>query len=262
MRFLAVLLACLGLSAHATTLTTDFTDLWWNSTENGWGVTLTQQREVIFVTFFVYGPNNQPRWYVGPATTYAGTTTGGGVIFSGPLYEVTGPYFGATTYDPNQVNATAVGTVSFAAGSINAGAISYTVNNVTVTKQIQRQTFRIENVSGIYVGSSVARFSDCGSPNGYVESPAVITIGHDGLNGVALREEGQDYTCNYQGIYLQSGRFGQINAVGSCSNRPAQTFLATEVLVSVQGITMRYEAKANNSSCTGVGRMGGVRRGQ
>ena len=263
MRLLGLVLTCLCLSlgARAATPTTDFSDLWFNPNEEGWGATITQQNEILFITMFVYGPNNQPKWYVGPATVFLGASPGGVVSFSGPLYEATGPYFGAPVFDESAVAPNAVGTVTFAAGAISTGVLAYTVNNVPVSKQVVRQTWRTENISGVYVGASLGRFAGCGGSDGYFEKSATITIGFDGLSAVTLREQGPDYECNYQGAYVQNGRMGQITGTGSCTRGPAQAFIATEVQGGIQGISMRYGVTFAGGG-TASGRMGGVRRGQ
>ena len=260
-RFLAILAACLCLNAKAVTPTTDFSDLWFNPNEEGWGVTITQQNNVLFITMFVYGPNNQPRWYVGPSTTFLGASPTGVVTFTGPLYEATGPYFGAATYDENSVAVTPVGNVTFAAGAISNAGISYSVGATTVTKSIVRQTWRAENISGVYIGASLGNYTGCGGRDGYFESPAKITVNHDGFAAVTVLEEGNGYTCTYQGAYSQLGRMGEINGVGSCTSGGVQQFRATEVQGGIQGLTMRYGVTFSGA-CQGAGRMGGVRRAQ
>lgn len=261
MRLIAALLAAFALSAHATTVTTDFSDLWYNPSESGWGVNLVQQNEILFITFFVYAANGAPTWFVGPATDYNGVSQGGIVSFTGPLYTTTGPYFGAASFDPAQVGNRQVGTVSFAAGQISVAAISYTVDGVSVTKNIQRQAWRNENVSGIYVGGSLGTYSGCGAArDGYFEEPVVITVGHDGGSTLTMREQGGNYSCNYTGGYTQAGRMGQIQGFGTCSDGTNQTFIATEVQGGLQGLTMRFSSQFPGT-CISVGRMGGVRRG-
>ena len=67
---------------------TDYTDIWYLPSESGWGVNLIQAEDVIFATFFIYGPNNQPTWYV--AIIYRDANGN----FAGNLYSTVGPYFG------------------------------------------------------------------------------------------------------------------------------------------------------------------------
>ena len=261
MRTIAALAACLFLATTtlAATPTTDFSDLWFNPSEEGWGVTVTQQNDILFITLFVYGPDNKPKWYVGPATRYFGIVNGK-FTFSGPLYEATGPYFGAPAFDENQVVPAPAGEIAFASDQIAQATLSYTVGQQTVTKAIQRQTWAYENVSGVYVGASLGAYGNCGAGrDGYFESPATITVVHNG-NGISIKEEGNGYTCNYNGVYVQTGRLGQVNGTGTCTTGQAQSFVATEVQGSIQDLSMRY-AVTFAGSCVAVGRMGGVRRG-
>jgi len=139
MRFLAALLVLVPLHAFATSTTTDFSDLWFNPAEEGWGVNVIQQNDIQFITLFVYGPDNKPKWYVAPATVFFGTINGR-LTFSGPLYETTGPFLGAPVFDESQVNVVRAGDLAFAADQVGSATLSYTVGNQTITKAIQRQT--------------------------------------------------------------------------------------------------------------------------
>ena len=101
-RFSALLVLSLFL-APLTVEATDYSDIWWNPSENGWGVNLAQSDTFIFATFFVYGPNNQPIWYAG------NLSDDGHGNYTGGLYATTGTYLGTTPYDPTQFTATQVG---------------------------------------------------------------------------------------------------------------------------------------------------------
>jgi hypothetical protein len=59
---------------------------------------------------------------------------------AGTLYRTTGPPFGPT-FDPNAVHAISVGTVSLSFTDANNATLSYTVDGVSGTKSITRQTF-------------------------------------------------------------------------------------------------------------------------
>src|SRR5437870_10153466 len=78
-------LALLGMPRPAAAQ--DYTDIWYLPSESGWGVNLIQAEDVIFVTLFIYGPNNQPTWYV--AIIYRDANGN----FAGNLYSTVGPYF-------------------------------------------------------------------------------------------------------------------------------------------------------------------------
>ena len=144
---LLLLLFTSSLANAANTWGTDVSDMWWNPSESGWGANIAHQREIVFVTLYVYGADSRVRWYVGPNL---GNTSG--FIFSGTLYETTGPYLGGA-FNPNSVSTRVVGTVTVNIATVNTGTLSYTVDGVSVTKSIERQTFRTADISGSYAGA-------------------------------------------------------------------------------------------------------------
>ncbi len=111
----------------------DYTDLWWNPGESGWGMAMTQQFGITFLAWYVYDANGKPTWEVA-------TCTMSGSSCSGTLYRTTGPPFGPT-FDPNRVHATAVGSVIVSFIGANDAVLSYTIGGVTATKTITRQLF-------------------------------------------------------------------------------------------------------------------------
>lgn len=117
-------------------LSTDFTDLWWNPQESGWGLSISQQSSAMFLTWFVYDGAGKPVWYVSTCTASA---TGNGC--AGDLVQVSGPPFGPT-FDPQQVHTTVVGTVAITFTDPNHGTLNYTVNGSSGTKQVTRQIFQ------------------------------------------------------------------------------------------------------------------------
>ena len=112
----------------------DYTDLWYNAAESGWGLALAQQGSVMFLAWYVYDAGGKPMWYVASNCAVSGTSC------SGALYRTSGPPFGST-FDPHAVQVTQAGTVSISFSDPNNGVLSFTVNGVTATKNITRQTF-------------------------------------------------------------------------------------------------------------------------
>jgi hypothetical protein len=64
MKFVKAPLAALAGTAALQANAGQFTDLWDNPQESGWGANVVQQLETAFVTLFVYGPDGKPMWYV------------------------------------------------------------------------------------------------------------------------------------------------------------------------------------------------------
>ncbi len=127
-------------SSAAAPASSNYSDIWWNAAESGWGITIADHQTQLFIVWYTYRLDGSPTWFVIPG----GTLSGGKRFFSGDIYQTTGPPYSAA-FDPNQVRVTKVGTASFdfAPPSLAAGKalFSYSVGNVSQTKQIERQPF-------------------------------------------------------------------------------------------------------------------------
>ncbi|HKP67156.1 MAG TPA: hypothetical protein VJX31_11065 [Casimicrobiaceae bacterium] len=121
---------------------TNYQDLWWASpagSQSGWGINLTHQGATIFATWFTYGADHNPLWYVVTAMKTADRT------YKGTLYRTVGPPFNAMPFDPHAVQATPVGDATFVFADGNRATFAYNVNdgaNVgSQTKSITREIF-------------------------------------------------------------------------------------------------------------------------
>jgi DNA-binding beta-propeller fold protein YncE len=114
----------------------NFTDLWFNPDEPGWGIALTQQASTIFAAWYVYDDSGNPVWYVVPncPVDSSGTRCGGAV------YRTTGPPLGSS-FDPSQVQVFPAGNMIFNFSDPNSGTLSYLFDNLFVTKRIVREVF-------------------------------------------------------------------------------------------------------------------------
>ena len=123
----------------STPVTTDYTDLWWNPNESGWGLGITQQFGVMFLTWFVYEDTGRPIWYVASNCAVKGNGNG----CSGALYRMSGPPGPITTsvFDGSKVRAEEVGSIDVTFTDSNNGVISYVVSGVAGSKTITRQLF-------------------------------------------------------------------------------------------------------------------------
>jgi hypothetical protein len=249
----ALLLSPLG---HAGSFSLDATDLWWNPSESGWGVNVVQQEDILFLTLFVYGQSGQADWYVGSDVRYSGTS-GGALTFTGPWYVTTGPYFGGA-FTANSGTVRPVGTATFTLTGTDSARFTYSVDGVSVTKDLTRQTFKLNNLDGAYIGARAGVYSSCVAPadNGYYDEPRTISITHTG-GVVSMFVAGGD-TCTFTGPYRQAGRMGNFAGNFSCNTSPPGTFAATQVETGTNAISMHIEMLSN---CRYVGRIGGLRTG-
>jgi hypothetical protein len=115
----------------------NYQDLWWSgSQENGWGMSITQHRSVLFAALYIYDAQGQPQWAVLPG----GAWNAGFTEFTGELYIPTGAWFG--NYDPGQfVVGPSVGRATLAFTSASTATLTYTINGISGTKSITRQVF-------------------------------------------------------------------------------------------------------------------------
>jgi cytochrome c553 len=117
-----------------TTPLFNYTDLWWNPEESGWGFNIIQHASNnIFAVIYTYDAPNRPMWYVLPGGTWTSSAT-----FTGKLYRVTGspanmPFAGGGVAE--------VGNATLLFNGANNANLTYSVDGVQVTKTIVRQPF-------------------------------------------------------------------------------------------------------------------------
>ncbi|MGH8851621.1 MAG: S8 family peptidase, partial [Casimicrobiaceae bacterium] len=120
----------------------NYEGLWWNApggSEAGWGINLAHQGDTIFASWFTYDLAGKAWWLVMSAVR---TAPG---IYGGALFQGTGPPFDAVPFPPlgtpgGAVGST-VGSATLAFGDADDATFTYTVNGITQTKQITRETF-------------------------------------------------------------------------------------------------------------------------
>ena len=124
---------------------TSYQDMWWvGPQENGWGLTVTQHNDTLFLAWYIYDANGNPYWIVMPG----GTWNAGHTSYSGALYVPTGSWYG--NYDTTRFAAGAsVGTASITFSSTSTATFSYTVGGVSASKAITRMLFGPVNTAPI-----------------------------------------------------------------------------------------------------------------
>jgi hypothetical protein len=257
MRRLAALLLALLLPnvSFAIPVTVDYTDMWWNPDESGWGANVIQQGDTIFVTLFVYDRNTNPVWFVAPQVTYQG-----GGLFTGQLFQTTGPIYFQPPFDPTAVTVVPVGQLTFNASTAIAAKLTYNVGGIVITENITRLSWRTDNLAGFYIGGRQGVWSGCDPAlNGRVDSAATIGVSEQPSGQVQIRDVGKGYTCNYSGLHSATGHMGAITGTGVCDDNVGRFLAATEVQVSQIMFSMRYRMEQIGTDCVFEGYLGGVR---
>ncbi len=162
-RILLAGLAALSLSAAAQSVpSTNFSDMWWNPSESGWGVSLVQHpSHRVYAIWFTYDPREaeaatpgtadyKPLWIVMNGGTWTSPTT-----LTGEAFVTHGtPFF--QPWNGGNLRLTPVGTFTFNFSSASSGTFSYRIAPpagidpgdpayglpaLSGTKPIQRQSF-------------------------------------------------------------------------------------------------------------------------
>ncbi len=132
---------CIGAPGPLTQVCTyvgvgalNYTALWWNPAESGWGMNVNHQGTTLFVTLFTYDASGAPMWLVGSSVD---EQTDGS--FSGELFRVSGPPFDAAPW--GAVTPTRVGDISIRFPTASTATVIYSVDGITVSKAVQKQVF-------------------------------------------------------------------------------------------------------------------------
>jgi lysyl endopeptidase len=122
--------------AGGITPTEDYTDLWWNPAEAGWGISITHHvNNNLFLVWFTYDANGKPEWIVAQGGKWTGSTT-----WTGTMYRTSGPPSGGK-FDPSLVHSTPIGTATLAFPDADNGTLQYVVEGRSGMKSFTRQQF-------------------------------------------------------------------------------------------------------------------------
>jgi hypothetical protein len=205
-RLAAALVAAFLLAASPAraAVEPDYGDTWWaaGGIESGWGVNFSTSPGVIFATFFIYGQDKQPVWYVASMIQVAPTR------YSGALYRVTGSWFGGP-WQPLDATEVQVGEAVFEAESVFRGIFQYRIDTTQVVKTIERLTLTRPEVAGTYLGGSLIKSS--ASCNGGAASDIFayqFIITQDAANKVRIEHIAFDGVtdCVMEGTALSYGK--------------------------------------------------------
>ena len=243
--------ACVALSAQsASTFSSDATDLWWNPDESGWGVNVTQQANEIVATLFVYSADGRAHWFVSSAQASSATNP----VFTGALYETTGPVFSAS-FNPSLVTVRQVGTLSFAYSPPDSARLTYSVDGATVTKSIVRQTWSTPTLqTGYHIWRTVRGATGC--TIGSISESMVVSQSGSSVSITLFQGGGNTPRCTMNGTIQQTGHLASISGTATC-NGSTGPFTFSDMEIGIHGFTARYDGQDLNG-CVLSAHVGGV----
>ena len=253
-----VLLATAGLvsDAMATSFSTDQSDAWAAQGESGWGFLSFQRGSVIFGAIFVYDQTNTPIWY---SATLFNT---GNLVWSGDLYETTGPSFGAAFFNQNAVVYRKVGTMTWTATSVTTGQLRYDVDGVSVVKNMARQFVVYDDFSGHFFGGVHQTVAGCANPafNGTSEPVGTLNITQNGQAITITNNPTSGAVCTFSGTLSQLGQMGAVQGTYTCNTADTGTFQIFEMQVNPNAVSGRFSLVSGNvAGCQASGYFGGMR---
>ena len=246
-RFLLALLLLASGLARAT----DYTDIWFDPAEQstaggGWGVNVVQSDRFMFLTFFIYGPDNTPTWYV------AGLNEDANGNFSGALYATRGTYFAAPWNPADGAGSAQVGTASFSPTSAYSANLAYSfTGGASVAKPIQRQALTSIALGGAYSGTQAGSYTNCINSFAYKDR---FDLGVTHVTGTSLtfnfsyRDSG--ISCTLSGQLQQLGQLYRVPAAAyQCSDGVSTTAVVEQIRATTFGIEGTFRADNSSGGC-------------
>lgn len=229
-----------------------YNDLWWLPSESGWGFNIAQQGDTLFLTFFVYGQDSKPTWLTAQLAK-TGQSPSGQPIYTGNTYITSGPWFGGA-FNSASVTVRQAGTATFAPNDATSAALTYSVDGVNVTKNIQRQTLVSENFTGSY--SSLWRFSvtcpGIGTTTQQINYSGSIAQSAGQFQYTRVNPNNAADTCTLSGAWTQQGALGHADGNVACSDGTAGTFSLSQVASNAGGFTGQYAATLKGPTTAGL----------
>jgi hypothetical protein len=246
-----------------TSASSPLTGLWWNANESGWGATITQQSERVFVAMYVYDAAGNPIWYSVSCTV-------SGASCAGDLLKVKGGTAPTAPWNGSALSTTKVGTVTLQFVSNDAGLINYTLDGLSSARQITRITFGplppvIPGLAGTWFGSIIETRSNCtqsqnnGGRATYGQYDISMGVGSAGAINISLAGV-TGLQCSYSGNFTTNG--ARLNASGalSCNDGKRGTWQSTNVAITAKSMTLELSVQLNTSeTCVVAAILGGLR---
>ncbi|HET7033638.1 MAG TPA: hypothetical protein VFJ48_10975 [Casimicrobiaceae bacterium] len=254
---IALSFACFTAAAGAqgNYLGTFFSDLWATKGEAGSGVTATHQEPTIFLTLFIYRSGRAPYWLT--ATVARTTGTADTYVYTGDLYETSGPPFGGP-FDPTTVTYRKVGTAQWSSSDGINVTLTYSIDGVAITKTLNRFSLSNLDFSGSYTGAITYQTGNCSSPalNGRTVVDYGLTTVTQSTNSVAIVLHGTNATCTFSGNYLQLGSWGNAGGTLTCTDGSTGQLLIAAMQRTVAGFTAVFDVMS--PQCELFGTISGI----
>ena len=125
-----------GKESEPWTIQTNYSDLWWNPAESGWGISIHHHSSNALVAcWLVYGTDGEPRWFLIEPGEWIDAKT-----FRGVIYQSTGPDW-KDPFETASVELREAGSGVLTFDGPASGTFSFTIDGVDGSKTISRMSF-------------------------------------------------------------------------------------------------------------------------
>jgi lysyl endopeptidase len=132
--------------ADFSTVTDNYSDIWYTPSEGGWGISLTHQGNNIAGALYTYDLDGSSMWLL-----MAGGARQADGSYLADLLRYTGPAFNASPWPVQSVSSTKVGTMRILFTGHSNAQLTYTVNGVSVSKAISRFVYDKQPTCGFSI---------------------------------------------------------------------------------------------------------------
>ena len=229
----------------------DYSDLWWNPAESGWGMQIVRGGDVMFATLFVYDATMRPTFFTATLELTAGA-------WRGTLRETSGPYYAAQPFDPAKVVVRNAGALVFTPLTLDSARVEYDVDGTLVSENVTRQTLRLDNYSGSYPVTVQRVTSHCpdAAANGDRVAQESLAIAQSGTV-MSIDWTSAQRSCRYAGAYQQSGKLGGMQANYTCGDNEFGDMQLFELTRHDGFVAGRFQGHGISNGCDYRGRFSG-----
>lgn len=112
-------------------------DMWWGGPEqNGWGISIMEQKGGLFAVWLTYDAAGKPTWFVMPSGAWSDSST-----YAGPIYRTrSSPWLGVP-YDASKLRAVEAGSFTLHFFDPGHARFDYQVDDKGGTLELSRQPF-------------------------------------------------------------------------------------------------------------------------
>lgn len=241
--------------------------LWYTPSEPGWGISIQQQADTLFVVLFAHDEAARPVWYVASALRRMEDPAGGVPFYRGDLYRAEGTPLGPPF---QQGPVTIVGQMNVVEMGLDQRKlmVAYNVGNIFVAKVVEPQTWASSLVTalGSYEGATILNSrEECPVDPGV--STKTFTIAGNATGPGRVRwvfgsRTGQltDSSCEAEGPWVSQGQLASFTAPLRCgitSSTPVGSVTVTWIAPSLNGLSGAISL--TRGACTYQGRIAGAR---